>query len=166
MENIEALTEIMQRNQPTLERVRRQCLYLDGLSTSSSEATAWRCLAEICFAVDQYANAPDDGEGFDWSPFFYDVQYRSAWSSDFTGWDISDSGVECEILLAGGGPTVRLYCELDGYSGSSQHRVDHSHACATESLDLRRTMWPASFSILEDALELYILNVASYVQEY
>ena len=127
MENIEALTEIMQRNQPTLAKVRRQCLYLDGLSASSSEATAWRCLAEICSAVDQYANAPDDGEDFDWTPF---------------------------------------YCELDGYSGSSQHRVDHSHACATESLDLRRTMWPASFSILEDALELYILNVASYVQEY
>ena len=76
------------------------------------------------------------------------------------------NNLECEILLAGGGPTVRLYCVLDGYSGSSQHRVDHSHACAIESLDLRRTMWPASFSILEDALELYILNVARYVQEY
>ena len=165
MENLEALTEIVQRKQSTLAAVRRQCLH-HALCSSSSARTAWRCVAEICSAVDQYANAPDDGEGFDWTPFYYDVQYRSAWSSDFTGWDISDSGVECEILLAGGGPTVRLYCELDGYSGSSQHRVDHSHACATESLDLRRTMWPASFSILEDALELYILNVASYVQEY
>ena len=173
MENIEALTEIVQRKQPTLAAVRRQCLHLCELGGDSSARTAWGCVAEICHAVEQYANAPDDGEGFDWTPFYYDVQYRSAWSSDFTGWDISDSGVECEILLAGGGPTVRLYCELDGYSGSGQYRVDHSHACATQSLDLREGMRESAtgsslenYGILCDAFELYILNVASYVQEY
>jgi len=173
MENLEALTEIVQRKQITLAAVGRQCLHLGGFDTSSSERTAWRCLAMICAAVDQYANAREDDADFDWSPFYYDVQYRSAWSSDFTGWDISDSGVECEILLAGGGPTVRLYCELDGYSGSGQYRVDHSHACATQSLDLREGMREfdtgsslENYGMLCDALELYILNVASYVQEY
>jgi len=173
MENVESLTEIMQRKHLTLAAVGRQCLYLGGFNTGSSERTAWRCLAMICAAVDKFANAPDDGEGFDWTPFFCGVQYRSAWNSDYTDWDISDSGVECEILLAGGGPTVRLYCELDGYSGSGQYRVDHSHACATQSLDLREGMREfatgsslENYGMLCDALELYILNVASYVQEY
>ena len=74
---------------------------------------------------------------------------------------------------AGGGPTVLLYCELDGYSGSGQYRVDHSHACATQSLDLREGMREfdtgsslENYGMLCDALELYVLKVASYVQEY
>ena len=151
---------------------------LDALGAQDN--SAWTCIHRIVEITDEhwrleeatYKGAFQDSElddfnDWNWEEHHYGVEYRSCWSTDPEDWHASDSGVEARIILAGGGPAVRIVAELDGYGSTDKFIVEHANWSRWEQIELVR-----SNALSEDVreyvrvmVERYIQHVAGWIQE-
>ena len=143
---------------------------LDALGDQDN--SAWACIHRVMEITDQHWNLEestngddlDAAENWNWDEHHYGVEYRSCWSSQplaesLEGWSVFDAGVEARIILAGGGPAVRIVAELDGYGFSDKFIVEHANWSAWEQIDLARD------DRLSEDVRYYVLNmVGRYIQ--
>ena len=149
---------------------------LDALGDQDN--SAWACIHRIVEITDQHWNLEestngddlDAAENWNWEEHHYGVEYRSAWSSqpvvefgqvygEDANWLVSDAGVEARIILAGGGPAVRIVAELDGYGFSDKFIVEHANWSPWEQIDLVRD------DRLSDHVREYVFSmVGRYIQ--
>ena len=145
-----------------------------------SDNSVWACIRRIVEVTDQHwkleeSTNSDDLDAFNnwnWDEHHYGVEYRSCWSSQpleesLDGWSVFDAGVEARIILAGGGPAVRIVAELDGYGSTDNFIVEHANWSRWEQIELVR-----SNALSEDVreyvrvmVERYIQHVAGWIQE-
>ena len=141
-----------------------------------SDNSAWSCIRRIVEVTDQHwrleeSTNSDDLDAFNnwnWDDYHYGVEYRSCWSSQpvredggYTGdeWLVSDAGVEARIILAGGGPAVRIVAELDGYGSTDKFIVEHANWSNWEQINV------ACDDRLPDYVRDYVFNmVGRYIQ--
>ena len=152
---------------------------LDALGAQDN--SAWTCIHRIVEITDEhwrleeatYKGAFQDSElddfnDWNWEEHHYGVEYRSCWSTDPDEWHVSDAGVEARIILAGGGPAVRIIAELDGYGSTDKFIVEHANWSEWEAIDfyfanrlsedVRNYVWMM--------VERYVSNVAGWIQAY
>jgi len=147
---------------------------LDALGDQDN--SAWACIHRVVEITDQHWNLEestngddlDAAENWNWEEHHYGVEYRSAWSSQpvmedgaYTPhhWLVSDAGVEARIILAGGGPAVRIVAELDGYGFSDKFIVEHANWSPWDQIDLLRD------DRLSDGVREYVFSmVGRYIQ--
>ena len=137
--------------------------------------SAWACVRRIVEIVDQYfkleeSTKPDDLDAFNnwnWSKHHFGVEYRSCFAAKPEDWHASDAGVEARIILAGGGPAVRIVAELDGYGSTDNFIVEHSNWSSWAKIDLMHNDRLPSYvrGYVFDTVARYVEHVAGWIQE-
>ena len=147
-------------------------------SLGNQDNSAWACMREIVEVVDQYSKLEESTNSDDldalnnwnWSEHHYGVEYRSCFAAQPEDWHASDAGVEARIILAGGGPAVRIVAELDGYGCTDKFIFEHANWSRWDQIELNRSFCFKALS--EDVqdyvrvmVERYIQHVAGWIQE-
>ena len=147
---------------------------LDALGDQDN--SAWACIHRIVQITDEHwrleeSTKPDDLDAFsnwNWNEHYYGLEYRSCWSIDTDEWHVSDAGVEARIILAGGGPAVRIIAELDGYGCTDKFIVEHANWSNWEAIDFyfADRLSDDVRNYVLTMVERYVSNVAGWIQAY
>jgi len=147
-------------------------------SLGNQDDSAWACMRRIVEIVDRYFRLEDSDNSEDldafnnwnWNEHHYGVEYRSCFAAKPEDWDASDAGVEARIILAGGGPAVRIVAELDGYGCTDKFIFEHANWTRWDQIELERSFCFNALS--EDVrdyvrvmVEHYVNFVAGWIQE-
>tara|TARA_R100001460_G_scaffold65725_3_gene106044 strand:- start:341 stop:853 length:513 start_codon:yes stop_codon:yes gene_type:complete len=144
------------------------------------ENTVWACIRRVVEVTDQhwqleeatYKGAFKDSDldefnKWNWDDHHHGVEYRSCWSTDPENWHASDAGVEARIILAGGGPAVKIVAEFDGYGATDNFYFEHSWWDAWQKIELKdiHRLSEQSSNYVYYMVERYIQQVAGWIQE-
>jgi len=147
---------------------------LDALGDQDN--SAWSCIHRIVQITDEHwrleeSTNADDLDAFndwDWEQHYYGVEWRSCWSIDPDEWHASDAGVEARIILAGGGPAVRIVAELDGYGSTDKFIVEHANWSSWEQIEIAPggALSDDVCNYVRTMVERYVSNVAGWRQAF